>query len=122
MNKEQLKNRINELLVLIEKSNSDVKDLVKEQESLEQKLKDINKPKISEKIAGLIEERIDYAVEHYDFSDEENYELSFAIDYDNRISLDNIELNNYAELVREVTETVMEIFNVVEDDEHTDSE
>jgi len=122
MNKEQLETRIKELTVLIEESSNGVKNLVTEQEKLTRDLADVNKPKISEKIAGLIEERIDYAVEHYDFSDSENYNCDFEIDYDNRIALQSIELDNYAELVREISETVMEAFNVIEDNEHTDSE
>lgn len=121
MNKKQLEERIKELNVLIEQSSNNVAKLADEQKQLEKQLEDINKPSISEYVADLINERIDYAIEHYDFSDSDNYTTEFEISYDNRIELSHIELDNYAELVREVTEAVMEVFKINQD-EHTNSE
>ena len=121
MNKKQLEERIKELNVLIEQSSNNVAKLADEQKQLEKQLEDINKPSISERIADLIHEKIDYAIEHYDFSDSDNYTTEFEISYDNRIELSHIELDNYAELVREVTEAVMEVFKINQD-EHTNSE
>lgn len=121
MNKKQLEERIKELNVLIEQSSSSVAKLANEQKQLEKQLEDVNKPSISESIADLIHERIDYAVEHYDFSDSENFTTEFEISYENRIELSHIDLDNYADLVREVTEAVMEVFKI-DEDEHTDSE
>ena len=121
MNKKQLEERIKELNVLIEQSRKAFAKLDNEQKQLEKQLEDVNKPSISESIADLIHERIDYAVEHYDFSDSENFTTEFEISYDNRIELSHIDLDNYADLVREVTDAVMEVFKI-DEDEHTDSE
>ena len=121
MNKEQLEKRIKELDLLIDESKNGFANFNAEQERLKIQLRDVNKPSISEYIADLIHERIDYAVEHYDFSDSENFTTEFEINYENRIELSHIDLDNYADLVREVTEAVMEVFKI-DEDEHTDSE
>lgn len=121
MNKEQLEKRIKELNLLIDESKNGVAAFNAEQEKLKIQLRDVSKPIISEEIADLINDKIDYAIEQYDFSDSDNFTTEFEISYDNRIELSHIELDNYAELIREVTEAVMEIFKI-DEDEHTDSE
>jgi len=121
MNKEQLEKRIKELDLLIDESKNGVVNFNTEQERLKIQLRDINKPIISEEIADLINDKIDYAIEHYSFCDSDNYITEFEISYDNRIELSSIDLDNYADLVREVTHAVMEVFKI-DEDEYTDSE
>ena len=119
--KEELEKRIKELTVLIEESSNGVKNLVDEQNKLTKQLENVNKPSISESIADLIHERIDYAIERYDFSDANNFSTEFEIGYDNRIELSHIGFDNYTDLVHEVAESVMEVFKI-DEHEHTDSE
>lgn len=121
MNKEQLEKRIKELDLLIDESKNGVVNFNTEQERLKIQLRDINKPTISEEIADLINDKIDYAIEQYDFSDSDNFTTEFEISYENRIELSHIDLDNYANLVREVTEAVMEVFKI-DEHEYTDSE
>jgi len=121
MNKEQLEKRIKELDLLIDESKNGFANFNAEQERLKIQLRDVNKPIISEEIADLINDKIDYAIEQYNFSDDGNYTTEFEISYDNRIELSHIDLDNYADLIREVTDAVMEVFKI-DEDEHTDSE
>ncbi len=76
MNKEQLEKRIKELDLLIDESKNGVVNFNTEQERLKIQLRDINKPCISEEIADLINDKIDYAIEQYNFSDSDNFTTS----------------------------------------------
>ena len=47
----------------------------------------------------------------------DNYEYDFEIDYDSRLTLSNIELNNTDELAEMLSDYVEEIFNVISDED-----
>ena len=121
-NKKELEESLLGIEHLLEQSTARKNDLLKEKQETEKILEDMCKPKITEKAIGLIEARIDYAIEHYDFSDSDNYEFELEINYDNTISLNHIELNDRESLVEAILESVMESFNVIKTDENTESD
>ena len=76
-------------------------------------LEDINKPEMQgemfDKLHGLVED----AIEGYDFNNTENYEFEPELDYDNRIAIGSIELNNHYEIVSLIMNKIDHEFKVI---------
>jgi len=76
----------------------------------EQNLKDIDKPVLTPSQLDDIYEAVEEGVGDYDFSDSDNYNIEYGIDYDSRVNCENIELKHSDELVRAVVEKVCKLF------------
>ena len=120
--KEELETRIKELTVLIEESSGNVKKLLDEHAQLEKKLKDINKPKLSNDNLNELMDIVERAIDNFDFSDADNYECDFEIDYDNRVQLQCINFDEQHQITSNVREAVEDFFDIIPEDESTDSE
>ena len=105
-NKELLEATIKGLEEKINSLNTDINMKKKE-------LEDINKPEMQgemfDKIHGLVEE----GVGEFDFSDAGNYEFEPELDYDNRIAIGSIELNNHYEVVSLIMNKIDREFKVI---------
>ena len=60
----------------------------------EKELADINKPELSPAQFDDIYEAIERGVSNYDFSDTDNFDKEFGIDYDGRVTLESFDINN----------------------------
>ena len=76
----------------------------------EQELKDLYKPVLTLSQLDDIHEAIEKAVDEYDFSDADNYEKDFELDYDGRICLSNFDFINQTDLVQMVIDKVCKLF------------
>ena len=76
----------------------------------EQDLKDIDKPVLTPSQLDDIYEAVEKGVGEFDFSDQDNYEKEFNLDYDNRVELDSLELCNSQDLVEMIVEKVSKLF------------
>ena len=56
----------------------------------QQELKDYNKPELTGSQLDDIYEAVENAVSNFDFSDSDNYEKEFGIDYDGRVTLESL--------------------------------
>ena len=81
---------------------------------VEKQLKDYNKPAITPAVMDEIQEAIEKAVEDFDFSDDDNFETEFEMDYDNKVRLSNIEFKNSYDLVEMIAEKVLDLFQEAE--------
>ena len=87
-------------------------------------LSDYNKPELTPMQHDDIQEAIEYAVGEYDFSDTDNYEKDFGLDYDGRVQLENFDLINHQDLVEMIVKKVHKLFveaeelDTTEDDNH----
>ena len=86
----------------------------------EQDLKDIDKPVLTPTQLDDIYEAVEEGVGDYDFSDSDNYNIEYGIDYDSRVNCENIELKHSDELVRAVVEKVSKLFVEAEDEPTAD--
>ena len=77
-------------------------------------LKDIDKPELTPSQLDDIHEAVESGVSEFDFSDTDNFDKEFNIDYDNRIQLENFDFTNHTDLVEIIVEKVSKLF--VEDD------
>ena len=76
----------------------------------EQELKDIDKPELTPSQLDDIHEAVETGVENFDFSDTDNFEIEYGIDYDGRVNCESHEFRNSDDLVRAVVEKVCKLF------------
>ena len=79
----------------------------------EKELEDINKPEMSgemyDNIQGLIEE----GVSQFDFTDSENYEFEPELDYDGKVVIGNIDINDTHYLVEMIMDKIEKNYKVI---------
>ena len=79
----------------------------------QKELEDINKPEMAgemfDKLHGIVED----GVSEFDFSDAGNYEFEPELDYDNRVAIGSIELNNHYEVVSLIMNKIDHEFKVI---------
>ena len=88
----------------------------------EQELKDIDKPELTPAQLDDVYEAIERGVGEFDFSDSDNYNIEYGIDYDRKVHCENIELQHTDELVRAVVEKVCELFVEAEELDTTETD
>ena len=76
----------------------------------EQKLKDLDKPELTPSQMDDIYEAIESGVNEFDWTDTDNFEIEYGIDYDGRVNCENHEFRNYDDLVRAIVEKVCKLF------------
>jgi len=90
----------------------------------EQELKDIDKPELTPSQLDDIHEAVETGVGEFDFSDTNNFDTEFELDYDNKVTLSNLDLSNSQDLVEMIVEEVSKLFveaeelDTTEDDNH----
>jgi len=82
----------------------------------EKKLEDINKPELTPLQFDKIQEAVEEGVGNFSFDDDDNYDKSFAMEYDGKVYLDSIDLTCTHELVEKIVEEVYKLFTEAEDD------
>ena len=80
-------------------------------------LASFNKPELTGSQLDDINEAVEKAVSNFDFDDADNYEKEFELDYDGRVQLSSIELNETHELIEAIAEEVHKLFIEVDEDE-----
>jgi len=73
-------------------------------------LANVNKPVLTSLQLDDINEAVESAVGNFDFSDEDNYDKEFSLDYDGRVQLENFDFTNAQELIEAVVEEVHKLF------------
>ena len=115
MTKQELELKLENLQKLLDEQNASANAYRDQIQDLQKQLKDINKPKLTplqfDELHGAIEE----SVSSFDFDDQDNYDMDFHIDYDNRIAVESMSFHNADELVREIYNHVEQLFAEVED-------
>tara|TARA_R110001592_G_scaffold171766_1_gene410202 strand:+ start:165 stop:572 length:408 start_codon:yes stop_codon:yes gene_type:complete len=124
MSKEQLETNIAALELLVNETFDKSTDYKAQLEQARQDLKDINKPVLTPSQLDNIYEAIEAGVGEFDFSDTDNYDKDFELDYDGRVQLSNFDLSNSQDLVEMIVEKVHKLFveaeelDTTEDDNH----
>ena len=90
----------------------------------EQDLKDIDKPELTSSQLDDIHEAVETGVGEFDFNDQDNFDTEFELDYDNKVTLSELELCNHQDLVEMIVEKISLLFveaeelDTTEDDNH----
>ena len=125
MNKEDLIKEIDKLKASLEVHEDQVKDLQHDLKTAEQRLKDVDKPKLTRKQFDELHKVIENSVENFDFNNTENYNAEMSMEYDNKVYLDCIEFENHADLYEQIISDVETLFGVADesdDDNESPSE
>ena len=76
----------------------------------QKQLANINKPELTSSQFDDIYEAIELGVSSFDFSDQNNFDTEFELDYDNKVTLSNLDLTNSQDLVEVIVEKVHKLF------------
>jgi len=110
MNKEQLETNLAALKLLQQETNDKLTDHKVQISLLEKQIEDFNKPELTPKQLDNIQEAVEKAIENYSFSDCDNYETDFSLDYDGRVQLESIDLSCSYELIEMIVDKVHNLF------------
>ena len=110
MNKIDLTTKVEGLKKAIKEHNDFSATYQNELAIVEKQLQDYDKPKLTPKQLDDIHEAVEKAVENYSFSDCDNYEVEFSLDYDGRVQLETIDLQDTYQLVEMIVDKVCNLF------------
>ena len=125
MNKEELNQEIGKLKASLEVHEDQVKDLQHDLKTAEQRLKDVDKPKLTRKQFDDLHRVIETSVENFDFNQADNYNVEMGIESDNKVYLEYIEFESHADLYEQIIHDVESLFGVADesdDDNESPSE
>jgi len=121
MSKEQLEVNIAALQLLVNETTDKSKDFTAQLEQAQKDLADVNKPELTSLQFDNLHEAVESGVSSYDFSDSDNFDKEFGIDYDGRVTLESFDINNSQELVEAISEEVSKLFTEKLDTTETDN-
>ena len=117
MTKDELQLKVQNLETLLTYKEEETTTLNTKLSQARKVLADVSKPKINKETVDEIRDAIEKALQNFSFDEMDNYEYDFEIDYDSRLSLSSIELNNTDELSEMISDYVEDIFNVISDED-----
>ena len=117
MTKDELQLKVQNLETLLTSKEEETTTLNTQLSQARKVLADVSKPKINKETVDEIRDAIEKALQNFSFDETDNYEYDFEIDYDSRLELSNIELNNTDELSEMISDYVEDIFNVISDED-----
>jgi len=113
------KEELEKAIVMYEEAlESSKHSVIVDTQDLELAKKDLasfNKPELTGSQLDDINEAIEMAVGNFDFDDADNYNKEFELDYDGRVQLSSLELENAQELIEAIVEEVHKLFVEVEE-------
>ncbi len=124
MNSIDLETKIEGLKKAIAEHKGSATTYENELKTVEQQLKDYNKIALPPVVFDDIYEAVEKGVGEFDWSDTDNFDKEFSIDYDNRVCLDNFDLTNSTDLIETIVEQVSKLFTEMDapEDEPTAEE
>ena len=121
MTKEQLETNLAALKLLQNETNEKLTDHKAQISLLEKQLEDFNKPELTPAQLDDIQCAVESAIENYSFSDCDNYEADFSLDYDGKVQLESIDLQDTYELTEMIVNKVHSLFKEAECPEELDT-
>ena len=110
MTEEELKTNKAALELLLSENTDKRTDYEAQIAQIEKDLKDLGKIALPPVVFDDIYEAVEKGVDEFDFSDTDNFDKEFGIDYDNRIELENFDFTNTTDLVEMIVEQISKLF------------
>ena len=114
MDKEQLETNLAALKLLQQETNDKLTDYKAQVSLIEKELEDFNKPELTPAQVDNVYLAIEKAVEEFDFSDTDNFDIEYGIEYDGKVHCESHELNNTTDLVELICDKVTRLFKEAE--------
>ena len=108
--------KIEGLEKVIQEKNADASRYQDELKQTKKDLVDLHKPELTTKQMEAIEGAIEQAVSQFDFTDTENFEIDYSLDYDGRVQCESHEFIDGSDLIDEIVTKVCNLFKEVEDE------
>ena len=86
-----------------------------------QELVDLHKPELTTSQMEAIERAIEQAVNEFDFTDTDNFEIDYSLDYDAKVMCESHEFINSSDLVQMIADKVCNLFKEAECPEELDT-
>tara|TARA_R110002153_G_scaffold30435_3_gene93337 strand:- start:146 stop:493 length:348 start_codon:yes stop_codon:yes gene_type:complete len=115
MDKKALQNKVNELKLTLGSLELNAKATQEDLMEATKKLKDVSKPKITKEFVEEMREAVHQAIRQISFDSVESYDIDFELDYNNTLSVSNIEFNEVDEINEAVCDYIEDLFNIVEE-------
>ena len=80
--------------------------------SKQRELSDVSKPVMTDVMFDNITELIEEGIGYFDFSDADNYDIEFGIDYDGRVEACGLEFNSASELTEKIMNKVDSYYKI----------
>jgi len=87
-----------------------------------QQLVDLHKPELTPSQMEAIERAVEQAVNTFDFSDTDNFEIDYSLDYDGRVQCESHEFINGDDLIGKIVDKVCSLFKEADCPEDDDSQ
>ena len=114
MNKVDLEVKIESLKKMITEGQQQTSNYAGQLDKLNTELADVNKVALLPSQFDDIYEAIESGISEYDFSDTENFEIEYGIDYDGKVNCENHEFNNNQDLVEMINDKIQALFKEIE--------
>ena len=85
-------------------------------------LNNVNKPKLNQSTLDIIYDCVTEGIEEFDFSDSDNYDFEYEIDYDGRIATHNIEFNSCDYIREPIIKFIENKFKIIDDTEENSAQ
>ena len=121
MTKEELEKEISVLEARVEANKTMSENYVKDLAKTKKQLEDVNKPEITPMMIDNIHNAIEKAVEGFDFSNNDNYEFEFGMEYDGKVYVESVDLSCAYELTEQIVDKVCNLFKEAECPEELDT-
>ena len=122
MNEMDLKTKIEGLKKAIAEHNDFAGTYTSDLAKAEQQLKDLGKIALPPVVFDDIYEAIETAVGQYDFSDTDNFDIEYGIEYDGKVYCESHEMTDTHQLVELIVERVSRVFTEAECPEDKEAE
>jgi len=116
MNEMDLKTKIEGLEKAIKEHKDFSATYENDLKATQKQLDDYNKPELTSAQLDDIQCAVESALENYSFSDADNYETDFSLDYDGRVQLESIDLTDTYELTEMIVSKVHNLFKEIKDE------
>ena len=81
--------------------------------SKQRELADVSKPEMTGETYDSIYELIEEGIGNFDFSDSENYDIEYELDYDGKVNASSLEFNSATELNEKIMKQIEDHYKVI---------
>ena len=121
MSKEQLETNLAALELLQNETNDKLTDYKAQIVQVKKDIEDLNKPELTPTQLDAIYLAVEKAVEEFDFSDTDNFDIEYGIEYDGKVYCETHEMNDTSKLVDLIGQEVSRIFTEMDAPEDDNS-
>ena len=122
MEKHELTREIAKLQLALESHEEQVKDLQHDLKAAEQRLEDVDKPRLTNKQFDALHRVIENSVENFDFNQADNYNVELSMEYDNKVYVESVEFECHADLYEQIIRDVESLFGVADESDDDEEE